>query len=132
MPQRAWDLDNLQQRYMRFIGGTERLRERTLAGRVSPVAALVARTRVMDEWRGFPELDPDLPDELLPDAWPRATARELFTTTYDLLGPLAAHRVRQIIARYSPELAVHANHHSSGLQLAAGGDAEPAGAVPVA
>jgi phenylacetic acid degradation operon negative regulatory protein len=69
---------------------------------------------------GFPELDPDLPDELLPDAWPRATARELFTTTYDLLGPLAAHRVRQIIARYSPELAVHAAHHSSELQLAAG------------
>ena len=132
LPQRAWDLDNLQQRYMGFIANAERLRERTLAGRVSPVAALVARTRVMDEWRGFPELDPDLPDELLPDAWPRATARELFTTTYDLLGPLAAHRVRQIIARYSPELAVHATHHSSELQLAASGDAEPADAVPVA
>jgi len=96
------------------------------------VAALVARTRVMDEWRGFPELDPDLPGELLPDAWPRAAARELFTTTYDLLGPLAAHRVRQIIARYSPELAVHATHHSSELQPAASGGTEPAGAVPVA
>jgi phenylacetic acid degradation operon negative regulatory protein len=130
LPQRAWDLDNLQARYEGFIANTERLRDRTLAGRVSPVAALVARTRVMDEWRGFPELDPDLPDELLPDAWPRATARELFTTTYDLLGPLAAHRVRQIIARYSPELAVHAAHHSSELQLAVGG--EKAGAVPVA
>ena len=46
--------------------------------------------------------------------------------------PLAAHRVRQIIARYSPELAMHATHHSSELQLAASGDAEPAGAVPVA
>jgi phenylacetic acid degradation operon negative regulatory protein len=132
LPQRAWDLDNLQQRYMGFIANTGRLRERTLAGRVSPVAALVARTRVMDEWRGFPELDPDLPGELLPDAWPRAAARELFTTTYDLLGPLAAHRVRQIIARYSPELAVHATHHSSELQPAARGDAEPAGTVPVA
>jgi phenylacetic acid degradation operon negative regulatory protein len=116
---------------MGFMANAERLRERTLAGQVSPVAALVARTRVMDEWRGFPELDPDLPHELLPDAWPRAAARELFTTTYDLLGPLAAHRVRQIIARYSPELAVYATHHSSELQLAAGGDAEPARAVPV-
>jgi phenylacetic acid degradation operon negative regulatory protein len=127
LPQHAWDLDNLQERYVSFIANAEHLRDRTLAGRVSPVAALVARTRVMDEWRGFPELDPDLPDELLPDAWPRATARELFTTTYDLLGPLAAHRVRQIIARYSPELAVHANHHSSELQLAVTGDAEPVG-----
>jgi phenylacetic acid degradation operon negative regulatory protein len=128
LPQHAWDLDSLRARYDRFIANTEGLRERTLAGRVSPVAALVARTRVMDEWRGFPELDPDLPDELLPDAWPRATARELFTTTYDLLGPLAAHRVRQIIARYSPDLAVHATHHSSELQMAASGDAEPAAA----
>ena len=129
MPQCAWDLDNLQARYMAFIANAGHLREHTLAGRVSPVAALVARTRVMDEWRGFPELDPDLPDELLPEAWPRATARELFTTTYDLLGPLAAHRVRQIIARYSPELAVHATHHSSELQTAATDDTEPAGVV---
>jgi phenylacetic acid degradation operon negative regulatory protein len=126
LPQRAWDLDNLQARYMAFIANTGRLREHTLAGRVSPVAALVARTRVMDEWRGFPELDPDLPGDLLPEAWPRAAARELFTTTYDLLGPLAAHRVRQIIARYSPELAVHATHHSSELQMATD-HTEPAG-----
>ncbi|MBO0775589.1 MAG: PaaX family transcriptional regulator, partial [Actinobacteria bacterium] len=131
LPQRAWDLDSLREKYDRFIDHTERLRERTLAGRVSPVAALVARTRVMDEWRAFPGLDPDLPAELLPEAWPRATARQLFTATYDLLGPLAAHRVRQIIARYSPELAVHATHHSSQLQLDPPG-AGPASVLPVA
>ena len=131
LPQRAWDLDSLRESYDRFITHTERLRERTLAGRVSPVAALVARTRVMDEWRTFPGLDPDLPAELLPEAWPRARARELFTTTYDLLGPLAAHRVRQIIARYSPELAVHATHHSSQLQTEPAGE-DPATALPVA
>jgi phenylacetic acid degradation operon negative regulatory protein len=129
LPQRAWDLDSLRARYDSFVANTERLRERTLAGRVSPVVALVARTRVMDEWRAFPVLDPDLPADLLPDAWPRATARELFTTAYDLLGPLAAHRVRQIIARYSPELAVHATHHSSQLKTipAASGPASTTG-----
>lgn len=121
LPQRAWDLDSLRARYDAFIASTLSLRERTLDGLVSPVAALISRTRVMGEWRGFPELDPDLPDELLPDAWPRAAARELFTTTYDLLGPLAAHRVRQIIARYSPGLAEHATYHSSELKLAATG-----------
>ena len=115
------DLDSLRARYDAFIASTLSLRERTLDGLVSPVAALISRTRVMGEWRGFPELDPDLPDELLPDAWPRAAARELFTTTYDLLGPLAAHRVRQIIARYSPGLAEHATYHSSELKLAATG-----------
>jgi phenylacetic acid degradation operon negative regulatory protein len=130
LPQRAWDLENLRARYDRFIAHTGALRERALAGRVSPVAALVTRTRVMDEWRAFPELDPDLPDELLPEAWPRRSARELFTTTYDLLGPLASHRVRQIIARYSPELAVHAAHHSSELQTAPAAPAEAVGAAP--
>jgi phenylacetic acid degradation operon negative regulatory protein len=131
LPQRGWDLDTLRARYDSFIDHAQQLRERTLAGRVSPVAALVARTRVMDEWRAFPGLDPDLPDELLPAAWPRASARELFTTTYDLLGPLASHRVRQIIARYSPGLAVHATHHSSQLQTPQGAAAEAAGALPL-
>jgi len=132
LPQRAWDLDNLQARYHGFITHTERLRERTLAGRVSPVEALVARTRVMDEWRAFPGLDPDLPGELLPRAWPRAAARDLFTTTYDLLGPLATHRVRQIIARYSPELATRATYHSSELKSGSEVDAPAPTAAPLA
>ena len=67
----------------------------------------------------FPGLDPDLPAELLPGGWPRASARELFIACYDLLGPLAALRVRQIITRYSPELADRAAYHSSELKLSA-------------
>jgi phenylacetic acid degradation operon negative regulatory protein len=127
-PQRAWDLDDLHARYEAFISYAQRLRERALAGRISPVEALVARTRVMDEWRAFPGLDPDLPGALLPDAWPRAAARELFIATYDLLGPLAAHRVRQIIARYSQELAARAAYHSS--EPAAGPQPRGDGASP--
>jgi phenylacetic acid degradation operon negative regulatory protein len=117
LPQRAWDLEDLQAKYDLFIASAESLRDRILAGKVSPVAALIARTHVMDEWRAFPGLDPDLPNELLPEAWPRSTARELFITTYDLLGPLAAHRVRQIIARYAPELAPAAAYHSSDAEI---------------
>jgi phenylacetic acid degradation operon negative regulatory protein len=135
-PQIAWDLDDLQARYDGFIAHAQQLRERALAGRISPVEALVARTRVMDEWRAFPGLDPDLPSELLPDAWPRAAARELFIATYDLLGPLAAHRVRQIIARYSRELATKAAYHSSELTTSRAGDrpaaTPPAGDGPAA
>ena len=93
-----------------------------MAGEISTADALVARTRVMNEWRAFPAMDPDLPDELLPPAWPRAAARGLFITCYDLLGPLAARRVRQIIARYSPELAGRAAYHSSELTLSAADD----------
>ncbi|GEM_PF-51716 len=122
IPARAWDLDGLRGRYCDFIGFASRLRDATAAGRTPPGDALIARTRVMDEWRAFPALDPDLPAELLPPAWPRARARELFIGCYDLLGPLAARRVRQIIARYSPELAGRAAYHSSQLTLSAAPD----------
>jgi phenylacetic acid degradation operon negative regulatory protein len=113
---RAWDLEGLRARYEAFVGYARGLREAAAAGDMAPEDALVARTRIMDEWRAFPALDPDLPGELLPDAWPRAPARELFIATYDLLGPLAVRRVRQIVARYSPELAPRATYHSSELK----------------
>ena len=122
IPAQAWDLDGLRSRYERFIGFASQLRDTTAAGRVPPTDALLARTRVMDEWRAFPGLDPDLPAELLPSAWPRAEARELFIGCYDLLGPLAALRVRQIITRYSPELADRAAYHSSELKLSTAPD----------
>jgi phenylacetic acid degradation operon negative regulatory protein len=119
IPGRAWDLDGLRSRYEQFLSFAGLLVETTAAGRVAPIEALIARTRVMDEWRAFPGLDPDLPAELLPSAWPRARARELFIACYDMLGPLAAQRVRQIIARYSPDLADRAAYHSSQLTLSA-------------
>jgi phenylacetic acid degradation operon negative regulatory protein len=119
IPARAWDLGRLRAQYEHFMGFAGRLRDTTAAGQLAPVEALVARTRVMDEWRAFPGLDPDLPAELLPSAWPRARARELFIGCYDLLGPLAAQRIRQVIARYSPELAGRAAYHSSELKLSA-------------
>jgi phenylacetic acid degradation operon negative regulatory protein len=122
IPARAWDLDGLRSRYERFTSFAGQLRDAAQAGRVPPTDALIARTRVMDEWRAFPGLDPDLPAELLPGGWPRAAARELFIGCYDLLGPLAALRVRQIITRYSPELADRAAYHSSELKLSAAPD----------
>jgi phenylacetic acid degradation operon negative regulatory protein len=118
IPSRAWDLSGLCGRYEEFTAFAVQLRDQTEAGQVSVADALVARTRVMNEWRAFPAMDPDLPDELLPAAWPRAAARELFIACYDLLGPLATRRVRQIIARYSPELAGRANFHNTELTMA--------------
>ena len=118
IPARAWDLSGLRDRYQEFTEFAGLLRDQTVAGEITTADALVARTRVMNEWRAFPAMDPDLPYELLPPAWPRAAARDLFITCYDLLGPLAARRVRQIIARYSPELAGRANFHNTELTMA--------------
>ena len=122
IPARAWDLSGLRDRYQEFTEFAGLLRDQTVAGEITTADALVARTRVMNEWRAFPAMDPDLPYELLPPAWPRAAARDLFITCYDLLGPLAARRVRQIIARYSPELAGRAAYHSSALTLSSAED----------
>jgi len=117
IPSRAWDLGGLCAAYQEFVAFAGELRDQTEAGRITTADALVARTRVMNEWRAFPALDPDLPDELLPPAWPRGAARELFIACYDLLGPLATRRVRQIIARYSPDLAGRAAFHNTELVL---------------
>jgi phenylacetic acid degradation operon negative regulatory protein len=131
IPSRAWDLAGLQRQYESFTTFAGQLRDSIAAGSVSPMDALVARTRVMDEWRAFPGLDPDLPAELLPRSWPRSGARDLFITCYDMLGPIAARRVRQVIARYSPELAGLAAYHSSELTMSVADALSPRACGPI-
>ncbi|MQA83817.1 MAG: PaaX family transcriptional regulator [Streptosporangiales bacterium] len=110
-PLAAWDLEGLRHSYEEFLETWRAWAERTRAGTVTPAEALVARTEVMDVWRTFPGMDPELPGELLPPAWPRAEARRLFIEIYDGLGPLAEMRVRQLFARHDRELADLATHH---------------------
>jgi phenylacetic acid degradation operon negative regulatory protein len=119
LPQHAWDLDALCAHYQQFIADVQPLIARIRAKLLSPEEALKARTRIMDIWQGFPAMDPDLPDELLPADWPRTQARQLFINIYDELGPLAQRRVQQIIARYAPDLAANATHHNSSDTLLA-------------
>ncbi len=71
------------------------------------------RTAIMDTWRVFPALDPDLPAALLPAGWPRQRAREIFARVYDSLGPLAEARFRQVIASHAPEVADLARHQTT-------------------
>ena len=112
-PLGAWDLAGLRQRYREFVAKYGPLLERIGAGEVGPSEALVARTAVMNEWRNFPNLDPDLPPELLPQPWPRAEARRIFVEVYNGLGPLAQVRVRHVLAELSPDLAELARFHTT-------------------
>lgn len=112
-PIRAWDLESVRQRYNDFIEVYTLLRNRVRSGTVGPTEALVTRTRIVDAWRDFPELDPHLPARLLPADWPRHRARDLFVEMYDTLGPLAAIRVRQVIAMFAPDLALSVTPHAS-------------------
>jgi phenylacetic acid degradation operon negative regulatory protein len=112
-PLTAWDLEGLRRRYLEFADKYGPLLERIGAGEVGASEALVGRTAVMNEWRNFPNLDPDLPPELLPQPWPRAEARRVFAEVYNGLGPLALGRVRHVLAELSPELAGLARFHTT-------------------
>ena len=112
-PLTAWDVAEVAQAYRSFVEAFGELRDRLAAGDVTPSAALAARVQVFEAWRAFPGLDPDLPDKLLPDDWPRAEARTLFAALYDGLGPLAELRFRQIVAAHDEELAAVAAHHTT-------------------
>jgi phenylacetic acid degradation operon negative regulatory protein len=112
-PLAAWDVAEVAQAYRSFGTAHGELRAHLSAGDVTPSAALAARVEVFEAWRAFPGLDPDLPDKLLPDDWPRAEARALFSALYDGLGPLAELRFRQILAAHDEELAALAAHHTT-------------------
>jgi len=109
-PLSAWDLDDLRAQYEAFISGFGPLLDRVDGGDVGAAEAMVARTQVMDVWRQFPNLDPELPEDALPSGWPRRDAQRIFARVYDALGPLAEVRFQQILAEHAPELAKHARH----------------------
>lgn len=68
----AWDLASLEDRYLEFIGTFEN-REAE-----SPTDAFIAQVEIVQEWRRFPFLDPDLPRELLDHDWPGPRAAAAF------------------------------------------------------
>ncbi|MFB4315162.1 PaaX family transcriptional regulator C-terminal domain-containing protein [Actinomadura sp. 21ATH] len=109
---RAFDITSLRDRYDHFITTYREDAERVTRPGISPAEALRLRTAVMTNWRAFPNLDPDLPAELLPPNWPRDEARRLCVRIYDSLGGLAEQRFREILAEYDPGLAELVSHHT--------------------
>lgn len=83
---RAWDLPRLRTGYERFLAETEDVPGRVLDDRT----AAAELTTLVHRWRQFPFADPDLPSELLPDAWPRPAAARRFTELRAELVPAAA------------------------------------------
>lgn len=77
----AWDLDQLGEDYGRFLATYTRTAPSTDRERFR------ARVALVQDWRRFPYLDPDLPDDYLPEAWPGAAASQLFTDRYSAWKP---------------------------------------------
>ena len=104
-PLSAWDLDALKRKYIEFEEQFSPILDEARRGGLTASQALVNRTEVMDSWRNFIGLEPDLPTELLPEDWPRSQMRALFFELHDNLAPVAQARCQQIFAKHSPELA---------------------------
>lgn len=113
-PLSAWDLTALRETYEEFVVRFEPVRDRMTGGTIGASEALVERTAIMDIWRSFPGVDPELPEEVLPADWPRNRARELFAEVYDGLGPLAEARFVQILSRYETDLVDLVHHYTTG------------------
>jgi len=68
----AWDLADVEDRYLAFLDGF------TSRSAATPAEAFVAQVEMVQEWRRFPFLDPDLPSELLDHDWPGPRAASAF------------------------------------------------------
>ncbi|WIN00267.1 PaaX family transcriptional regulator C-terminal domain-containing protein [Actinoplanes oblitus] len=118
----AWDVAAIARRYHTFIRHWEPMLPRIRAGEVSGAAAVQARTEIMDAYRQFPIVDPELPIELMPANWPRAQARELFVTVYDRLAAPAQDHVRTLVTRFSDVPSSEIRAHST-AEMAEAADA---------
>lgn len=68
----AWDLDALAVEYESFVARFESVTP------IDPIEAFVSTVELVDAWRRFPFIDPELPDGLVPEGWIGIRARELF------------------------------------------------------
>jgi phenylacetic acid degradation operon negative regulatory protein len=88
----AWDLERVAGAYREFISEFGRLRPRT------PEAMFRAQALLVHAWRKFPFLDPDLPEEMLPPAWPRSRAHDAFRERHALWHAAAQEYFRSLEA----------------------------------
>ncbi|MBN9192016.1 PaaX family transcriptional regulator C-terminal domain-containing protein [Microbacterium sp.] len=89
----AWDMPSLHARYSAFLDTFRGLSPDT------PRSAWTPWVNLVTAWRHFPLFDPELPEHLLPEDWPRAEAFRLFHRCDDRWAPLALEHAREIERR---------------------------------
>jgi phenylacetic acid degradation operon negative regulatory protein len=102
---RCWDLQKIHQRYSTFIKEykkrIETFRKRIESNtNIEPSDYFVERFRLIDDYRRLPYLDPDLPEELLPDNWLRSSAMDLFDQYHGMLTEKANQYFDSVLAEY--------------------------------
>jgi phenylacetic acid degradation operon negative regulatory protein len=97
---RAWDLSGLVDRYEAFDGEFSPLcRRRTLAS-LGDRDAFMVRTRLVHQFRGFPLIDPELPERLAPVSGPRQRAAATFHELYEGLAPASRRHFEAVTAAH--------------------------------
>jgi phenylacetic acid degradation operon negative regulatory protein len=85
----CWNLDVIARHYDAFVAHYEPLRRRDVrrarSGTLADADAFASRFALTHDFRRYPFIDPDLPRELLPAAWPGFRARELFEAYHGML-----------------------------------------------
>ncbi|HZU40781.1 MAG TPA: PaaX family transcriptional regulator C-terminal domain-containing protein [Solirubrobacteraceae bacterium] len=81
---RAWNLSGLAERYDAFCSEFSRyVRRNGSVTRMSDLGAFVVRTRAVHLFRGFPSLDPELPEDIAPLGRARGKAVAIFEALFE-------------------------------------------------
>jgi phenylacetic acid degradation operon negative regulatory protein len=94
--QRAWDLDDVADRYRKLIATFTDVEPKQGDDLLFSYIALA------NEWRQFPSMDPQLPRDLMPN-WIGRDATEMFVNLYAKWSEGAFKRWREIMVSTSPE-----------------------------
>lgn len=100
MVSRAWDLSGLVERYQAFDAEFSPYRRRTARARLRDGEAFLVRTRLVHLFRGFPPLDPELPEELAPLSRPRGRAVATFHDCFEGLAESSQRHFEAVAAAY--------------------------------
>jgi phenylacetic acid degradation operon negative regulatory protein len=98
---RAWDLSGLVDRYEAFVAEFSPLCARRALASFSDQDAFLVRTRLVHQFRGFPLIDPELPEALAPVSGPRSRAAGVFHELYAGLADASQRHFDAVTAAYA-------------------------------
>ena len=98
---RAWDLSGLVERYEGFVASFKPYRSARGRSALTDREAFVLRTRLVHTFRGFPFVDPELPEELAPLSRSRKQAVALFHDLYEGLAAASQRHFDEVTSAFS-------------------------------
>jgi phenylacetic acid degradation operon negative regulatory protein len=98
---RAWDLSGLVDRYQAFSAEFSSWCRRRALASLADGEAFGLRTRLVHQFRGFPLIDPELPERLAPVCAARERAAETFHELYEGLAPASQRHFDAVTAAYA-------------------------------